>query len=144
MRSRNAAQSWLASSRSRPGFLPGPVQKSAPARARAGLLVFRPEPQLSTTCHPARAVPATIQHLKLSSFTPLKRFGNSSRSSVEIFESTQSIMVHHDSTECRSPGADEARLIHRNPRFSLSFQLCKVLEADLGPRFKFINLEHQF
>jgi hypothetical protein len=31
-----------------------------------------------------------------------------------------------------------------NPRYSLVFQPCKVLEADLGPRFKFINLAHQF
>ena len=48
------------------------------------------------------------------------------------------------STGCCSPDFNETRIIHRNPRFSLSFQLCKVLEADLGPRFKFINLAHQF
>jgi len=63
---------------------------------------------------------------------------------VDVFDSTQSVAILHDLTECRSSDADEARIIRRNPRSSLSLQLCKVLEADLGPRFKFINLAHQF
>ncbi|HQZ65169.1 MAG TPA: hypothetical protein PLY87_08845, partial [Planctomycetaceae bacterium] len=48
----------------------------------------------------------------------------------------QTDMIHHACVLIWPLPLFEECVPGRNPRFSLSFQLCKVLEADLRPRFK--------